>query len=76
MRKKLTITVEKSVYDGLHRRIGKRGISHFIEALVRPHVISKHLDAAYREMARDIKRESEALAWSEEFIGDIDDVSR
>jgi len=76
MRKKMTITVDKRIYDGLHRRIGKRGISQFIEGLVRPHVIPRELDAAYREMAGDSDRETAALAWSEELIGDIGDVSR
>ncbi len=76
MRKKLTITVEKRVYDGLHRRIGTGNISQFIEGLVRPHVIPRELDAAYREMAADTRSEAEALEWSEALIGDIDDDSR
>ena len=76
MRKKLTITVDKTIYDGLHRRIGKRGISQFIETLVRPHVIPKELDLAYQEMAADRKREDDALGWAEELIGEIGDASR
>lgn len=76
LRKKLTITLDKSVYDGLHSRIGKRGISQFIEGLVRPHVISRQLDAAYREMSADPLRESEALAWAEELVADINHEPR
>ncbi len=39
MHRKLTITLEEAVYEGLHRTIGKRRISQFIEDLVRPHVV-------------------------------------
>ena len=41
MQKKLTITVDERVYDGLHTVIGRRHISQFIESLVRPFVIGK-----------------------------------
>ncbi len=33
MRKKLTITVDEEVYDGLHRVIGRRHISRFLNEL-------------------------------------------
>ena len=46
MQKKLTITVDERVYDGLHSVIGRRRISRFIESLVRPYVIGK--DAVQR----------------------------
>lgn len=65
MHRKLTITIDAEVYDGLHRVIGRGSISSFIEELVRPHVVSADLDAAYREMAADEAREAEALQWSE-----------
>ena len=39
MRKKLTITIDEDVYASLHKVVGKRKISGFIESLVRPHVI-------------------------------------
>lgn len=73
MQKKLTITVDQDVYEGLHKVIGPRKISKFVEGLVRPHVIRPNLDAAYAEMARDEEREKEALEWSEGLIGDISD---
>ncbi len=76
MSKKLTITVDDAVYEGLHRRIGRRRISGFLEGLAKPHVISSDLEAAYREMAADEDREREALEWSEELIGDVQDASR
>ena len=39
MQKKLTITIDEGVYNGLYRVIGPRKISRFIEDLVRPHVV-------------------------------------
>src|SRR3954466_1616476 len=76
MRKKLTITVDERVYDGLHSVIGRRRISRFIESLVRPHVVGKDLDLAYRQMAADEAREAEALAWAEDAVGDLADEAR
>lgn len=70
MQKKLTITVEEQVYEGLHLVVGRRNISQFINALVRPHVLKADLEAAYREMAQDEAREAEALEWAEATIGD------
>ena len=74
MQKKLTITIDERVYDGLHRVVGRGQISRFIERLVRPHVVDDGLDAAYQEMASDEVRESEALEWIEGTIeaGDVE----
>ena len=76
MQKKLTITIDEHVYAGLHQVVGRRHISQFIEALVRPHVLDTDLDAAYAEMAADEVREAEALAWAEATIGDVGDEPR
>ena len=76
MQKKLTITIDEKVYDGLYNVIGRRRISRFIEDLVRPHVISQDLEAAYREMAQDEARESEALEWAEATVGDVGDETQ
>ena len=76
MQKKLTITVDEKVYNGLRKRVGPRRISHFIEDLVRPHVIDEELEMAYAQMAKDEQRESEALEWAEAVIGDISGESR
>ncbi len=76
MQKKLTITLEERVYKGLHTIIGRRRISRFIEGLVRPYVLTKDLEAAYRQMAQDEAREAEALEWAEATIGDIADETR
>ena len=61
MQKKLTITIDETVYEWLYKVIGHRRISRFIEDLVRPHVISQDLELAYKQMAQDEKREAEAL---------------
>lgn len=76
MQKKLTITVSKPVYDGLHNVIGRRRISKFIETLVKPHVVGKDLDDAYRQMAADEAREAEAFDWAEGTVGDVADETR
>ncbi len=76
MQKKLTITVDEEVYNGLHRVIGRRRISQFIEDLVRPHVIGADLESGYQAMAADEAREAEALAWSEALLGDVADATR
>ncbi len=70
MNRKLTITVSESVYEGLHRTIGRRRISQFIEKLARPHVVPADIEASYRDMAADQQREQEALDWSEGAIAD------
>lgn len=69
MHRKLTISLDAEVYDGLHRVIGRRKISRFIEDLVRPHVLTNELEAGYAAMAADEAREAEALVWSEGTIG-------
>lgn len=76
MPKKLTITVADEVYEGLHRSIGRRRISRFLETLARPHLLPPELETAYREMAADEQREREALEWSEAVVGDVLDAAR
>jgi predicted CopG family antitoxin len=65
MHKKLTITVDEQVYDGLHKIIGRGNISKFIEGLVRPHVVHADLESAYAQMAEDRKGEKKAQTWVE-----------
>jgi hypothetical protein len=71
MPKKLTITVDAEVYDGLHSVIGPRRISRFLNDLARPHVVGQDLSAGYAAMAADEAREAEAEGWSEGLIGDV-----
>jgi hypothetical protein len=76
MQKKLTISLDEQVYDGLHRVIGRRRISQFIETLVRPHVIDEELEEGYRAMAQDEQGEAEALEWIEGTVVDSADDPR
>jgi hypothetical protein len=70
---KLTITVEDAVYRGLRKVIGPRHISRFLNDLARPHVVRDDLEEGYRAMAADEARETEAMAWSEGLVGDVDE---
>ena len=74
--KKLTITVEDQIYDGLYRKIGPRRISRFLESLARPHVLDDDLEIAYQEMATDELREAEAAEWVENLLSDVADEPR
>lgn len=65
MQKRLTITIDEEVYEGLHKTIGPRKISKFVEGLVRPHVVRPNMELAYSQMSKDKKREAEALDWAE-----------
>ena len=47
MHKKITITINKEVYDALYRVIGRGKISQFLENLARPHVMQENLVSAY-----------------------------
>jgi predicted CopG family antitoxin len=71
MQKKLTVTIDEEVYEGLRKNIGPRKISKFIEELVRPLVIHPDLESAYAEMAKDKKREKEAAEWAEVTLKDL-----
>ncbi len=70
MTKKLTITLEAEVYEGLHTVIGRRRISRFLNDLARPHVVGHELRAGYAAMAADEAREADAVGWSEALIAD------
>lgn len=70
MLKKLTITVDAEVYDGLHSVIGARRISRFLNELARPHVVGQNLAAGYAAMAADMDREAEVEDWIEGLLSD------
>ncbi len=70
MQKKLTITIDEEVYEGLYRKVGRRRIGRFLETLARPHVVDEDLAAAYRAMAEDERREAEAREWVENLAAD------
>ncbi len=70
MVRKLTITVDEDVYDGLYVRVGRRRISRFLNDLAKPLVTGDSLLEGYREMAADGVREREAAEWTDDLIGD------
>jgi len=76
MMKKLTISVDAEVYEGLHSLIGRRKISRFLNDLARPHVTGKDLAAGYAAMAADEAREAEASAWIDALAADVGDEPR
>ena len=76
MQRKLTLTIDEEVYNGLRAVIGPRKISRFIQELVRPHVVKNDIYAAYKEMSDDQVRESEALEWAEGTFGDVNNEER
>ena len=73
MRKKLTITVDPAVYDGLHRVVGRGHISRFLTELAPPHVVPNAFEDGYRGMAADEEHEREAMEWIEALIADVAD---
>lgn len=76
MQKKITITVDERIYDGLCKRVGRGHVSRFIEELLRPLILRQDFEDAYRQMAQDEQREIEALEWSEATMGDVGDDPR
>lgn len=76
MHKKMTISLDEAVYEGLYRTVGKRRMSQFIENLISPHVLDTTLDDGYRAMAADKAREAEALEWCNALAGDVADAAR
>ena len=76
MHKKMTITLDEAVYDGLWRTIGKRRMSQFIEDLLRPHVLTTTLDDGYKAMAADQEREAEAISWCNALAKDMTHEAR
>ena len=76
MHKRMTITLDEAVYDGLYRTIGKRQIRQFIEDLLRPHVMDTALDEGYRAMAADTAREADAQEWSNALAKDMVNEAR
>jgi len=76
MHRKMTITLDEAVYEGLYRIVGRRKMSQFIEDLLRPYVVDTALDDGYRAMAADKAREAEAMEWCNALAGDIADAAR
>lgn len=76
MTRKLTISIDDRVYEGLHAVIGKGNIGKFLEELARPFVVTECLSAAYAELSADQAREAEADEWCESLAADGLDAAR
>lgn len=76
MHKKMTITLDEAVYEGLWRTVGRRRMSQFIEDLLRPHVLGESLDDGYKAMAQDKAREAEAMEWTNSLAKDMANEAR
>lgn len=76
MTRKLTISIDDRVYDGLHAIIGRGNIGKFLEDLARPFVVTESLSAAYSELTADEAREVEADEWCESLAADGLDAAR
>ena len=76
MQKRMAITMDEAVYEGLVRVVGRRKISAFLENLARPLVVGDEFSAGYCAMAQDTAREQEALEWIEAQIGDVAHAAR
>ena len=76
MHRKMTITLDEDIYEGLYRTIGKGRMSQFIEDLVRPYVLDVAMDEGYQAMAADKDRETEAMEWSNAMMADMANEAR
>lgn len=76
MQKRMTISIDEVVYNGLVAVVGRRKISRFLEDLARPHVVPDDLEAGYQAMAADTAREQEAQEWCDALIKDAADETR
>lgn len=76
MHKRMTITLDEAVYDGLYRTIPKRKMSQFIEDLLRPLVLDTSLDSGYRAMAADTEREKLASEWANALGAELADEAK
>src|SRR5713226_153114 len=75
MTRKLTITIDDRVYDGLHAVIGRGNIGKFLEDLARPFVVTESMSAASAEMFADKNRDAEADDWCESLVADGPDAT-
>lgn len=76
MTRKLTISIDDRVYDGLHAVVGRGNIGKFLEDLARPFVVAESLAAGYAALTADATREAEADEWCESLAADGFDAAR
>ena len=77
MQKRMTITMDEDVYEGLFRVVGRGKVSYFLQELARPHVLQNAaLEDGYRAMAADAEYEAAAGEWVKGLIGGMADEAR
>ena len=77
MQKRMTITMDEDVYEGLFRVVGRGKVCQFLQELARPHVLQNAaLDEGYRAMAADSQYEAQAGEWINGLIGDLANEAR
>ena len=77
MQKRLTISMDEDVYNGLLRVIGRGKVGHFLQELARPLVLENlDLNEGYRAMAADREREDEAAEWVSGLTNGMADEAR
>ena len=76
MQKRMTITMDEAVYEGLMRVVGRGKVSQFLESLARPHVLDASMDEGYRAMSNDRQRETGASEWINGLIADTANAAR
>ncbi len=69
--KKLTITVDDEVYEGLHTHIGRGNISRFPTIWRVRMLLPMLFEAGYAAMAADKEREQDAIEWAEQGMTDL-----
>jgi hypothetical protein len=70
MSKKMTVSIDRQIYDGIQALIGSDDIGEFLEDLARPFIDADGRVAGYVEMSADKAREIEADQWCNALAAD------
>ena len=69
MQRKITLSIDETIYRKLHFLIPKRKMSEFVEESVKERIkrfkLEDPIEKGFRMMGKDEVREKEALEWSE-----------
>ncbi len=63
-KQKITLALDREVYQGLVAKVGRRKIGEFISKIARPYLHTSSLDAQYAQMALDEARSADVQEWS------------
>jgi len=69
MQRKITLSIDETIYRKLHFLIPKRKMSKFVEESVKERIkrskLEDHIEKGFKMMGKNQVREKEALEWSE-----------